>query len=282
VNQLVNGIVNDQLNNQLKYIDIGVNLTNKRFDNDREIIIEEAEKNGVVKQIVTGTNLAESKKALELTKDFPHKLYSTAGCHPHDAEDFQLSDIEELYRLVKEANVVAVGECGLDFNRNFSPKQDQLRVFEQQLELAVECQKPVFLHERDAFEEQYKLLKQYASKLNGGVVHCFTGEVEHMQAYLDLGLTIGITGWICDERRGMDLYNSVHLIPNDRLLLETDAPYLMPRDLPKELRAKPKSSRNLPQYLPHIAETIARARNQSIGELAKNCYVNTERLFGLD
>jgi len=271
--------LSNQTKAQLKYIDIGVNLTNKRFDKDRTVIIKEAEKNGVVKQIVTGTNLAESKKALQLTKDFPHNLYSTAGCHPHDAKDFQLSDLEELRGLLKDPQVVAVGECGLDFNRNFSPEQDQLRVFEQQLELAVECQKPVFLHERDAFEAQYKLLKKYAPKLNGGVVHCFTGEVEHMQAYLDLGLFIGITGWICDERRGVDLYNNVHLIPSDRLLLETDAPYLLPRDLPKELRAKPKSSRNLPQYLPHIAETIARARDQELVELAERWYSNTEKLF---
>jgi len=262
---------------QLKYIDIGVNLTNKRFDKDRELIIQNAEKLGVVKQIVTGTNLFESRKAFELSRRFPQRLYSTAGCHPHDAKDFELTDIEELHQLIKETNVVAVGECGLDFNRNFSPEQDQLRVFEQQLELAVECQKPVFLHERDAFETQYKLLKDYAHNLNGGVVHCFTGKSQHMQAYLDLGMHIGITGWICDERRGVELYNNVHLIPSDKLLLETDAPYLLPRDL----RPKPKSSRNLPQYLPHIAETIARARNEDLVELTNHCYLNTERLFGL-
>jgi len=276
VNQSVN-----ELQKQLNYIDIGVNLTNKRFDKDLESIVQQATALGVVKQIVTGTNLNESIKAFELTKSYSEILYSTAGCHPHDAKDFTQEHFTSIGKLLNEKSVVAVGECGLDFNRNFSPADVQLRVFEQQLELAVECQKPVFLHERDAFDEQYKLLKKHAPRLNGGVVHCFTGEVKHMKAYLDLGLYIGITGWICDERRGVDLYNSVHLIPKDRLLLETDAPYLSPRDLPKELRAKPKNSRNLPQYLPHIASRVAQARDVSLESLATDCYQNTCRLFNL-
>ncbi len=263
------------MNPKPTYIDIGVNLTNKRFDKDRDFVISEAEKVGVVKQIVTGTNLTESQKAFELTNDYPERLYSTAGCHPHDAKDFKSTDIEKLRALLDEPRVVAVGECGLDFNRNFSPKADQLRAFEQQLELAVECQKPVFLHERDAFEAQYELLKTYAHRLNGGVVHCFTGKAEHMQAYLDLGLHIGITGWICDERRGDELYKNIHLVPSDRLLLETDAPYLLPRNL----RPKPKSSRNLPQYLPHIAKTTAEARVEDLLEMSSLCYINTKRLF---
>jgi len=276
VNQLDN-----ELQNQLKYIDIGANLTNRRFDKDRETVIQQASALGVVKQIVTGTNLTESIKAFELTKNNPQRLYSTAGCHPHYAKDFTLEHLTNVENLLNEKNVVAVGECGLDFNRNFSPTEVQLKVFEQQLELAVDIQKPVFLHERDAFEEQYKLLKKYAPHLSGGVVHCFTGKAEHMKAYLDLDLYIGITGWICDERRGVDLYNSVHLIPNDRLLLETDAPYLLPRNLPKALREKAKSSRNLPQYLPHIASRIAEARDMSLERLVTDCYQNTCRLFNL-
>lgn len=273
--------LHNQIQNQFKYIDIGVNLTNKRFDKDRDAIIQQARALGVVKQIVTGTNLAESLKAFALTGNYPQQLYSTAGCHPHDAKDFTQEHFTEVENLLSEKSVVAVGECGLDFNRNFSPKDVQLKVFEQQLELAVEIQKPIFLHERDAFEEQYKLIKKHAHRLNGGVVHCFTGKADHMKAYLDLGLYIGITGWICDERRGVDLYNQVHLIPSNRLLLETDAPYLSPRDLPPELRAKPKSSRNLPQYLPHIAARISEARDVSLESLASDCYQNSCQLFNL-
>ncbi|MGB0495486.1 MAG: TatD family hydrolase [Kangiellaceae bacterium] len=266
-----------QDNSKLKWIDIGVNLTNKRFNKDRDDVIHRAIKVGVEKQIITGTNVDESMQAFALTKGYPNVLYSTAGCHPHEAKDFKTTDLDKLQNLLKRTSVVAVGECGLDFNRNFSPKADQLRVFEQQLELAVDCQKPVFLHERDAFEEQYKLLKSFSKKLKGGVVHCFTGDAKHMQAYLDLGFYIGITGWICDERRGKDLFNQVHLIPADKLLLETDAPYLLPRDL----KPKPKSSRNLPEFLPHIAKRIAQARNVDLEELALHCYDNTKRLFNI-
>lgn len=262
---------------EFKMIDIGVNLTNKRFDKDRAQVISEAENAGVIKQIVTGTNLAESKKAFELTTDYQNRLYSTAGCHPHDAKSLNESDIEDFAQLLSHPNVVAVGECGLDFNRNFSPKTDQLRVFENQLVLAVETQKPLFLHERDAFDAQFQLLNKYANKISGGVVHCFTGKAEHMKAYLDLGLYIGITGWICDERRGVELYNNVHLIPSDRLLLETDAPYLLPRNL----SPKPKSSRNLPKYLPHIAQSIAKAREQELLTLTAQCLTNTKRLFNI-
>ena len=259
------------------WIDIGVNLTNRRFDKDRAQVIQRALDNGVNKQIVTGTNLAESTQAVELCKQFPHHLLSTAGCHPHDAKGFTTSQCVQLRELLKIPTVVAVGECGLDFNRNFSPPDVQLKVFEQQLKLAVEVNKPLFLHEREAFESQLELLTKYRKELIGGVVHCFTGTKEQLLAYLDLDLCIGITGWVCDERRGQELREIIHLIPDDRLLLETDAPYLLPRDL----RPKPKSSRNLPEYLPHIAEVIADLRNVSIEQLANDCYRNTHRLFKL-
>lgn len=259
------------------WVDIGVNLTNKRFDKDRELVIQRAQNNGVSKQIVTGTNLAESIQAIELCKQFPAHLLSTAGCHPHDAKGFTPNHYAQIKKLLMIPTVVAVGECGLDFNRNFSPPDVQLEVFEQQLKLAIEVDKPLFLHERDAFEPQLKLLTKYRKKLIGGVVHCFTGTKEQLLAYLDLDLYVGITGWVCDERRGQELRDIVHLIPNERLLLETDAPYLLPRDL----HPKPKSSRNLPEYLPHIATVIANLRNVSIEQLANDCHRNAHRLFKL-
>lgn len=268
----------------MNWIDIGVNLTNKRFDKDREQIILNAESVGVKHQIITGTNCQESISAYQLTQDYPNQLFSTAGCHPHDAKNFTDSDFQQIAELLQHDSVVAVGECGLDFNRNFSPKDIQLKVFEQQLQLAVQTQKPVFLHERDAFNEQIKLLKQYLPLLKGAkdnkgaVIHCFTGNKIQLETYLELGCYIGITGWICDERRGQELRDIISLIPDDKLMIETDAPYLLPRDM----RPKPKSSRNLPQYLPHIAATIAQLRNTNLEKLSLQCYSNTKQFFNLD
>jgi len=261
----------------MKWIDIGVNLTNSRFDKDRQQVIEQAELQGVIGQVVTGTNLTESEQAFRLSQQYPGRLFSTAGCHPHDAKHFSLADLDQLNQLLQNQSVVAVGECGLDFNRNFSPRDVQLEVFEQQLKLAVDCKKPVFLHERDAFEEQLQLLTKYRNNLSGAVVHCFTGNKKQLLAYLDLELHIGITGWICDERRGLKLKEIVHLIPDDKLMIETDAPYLTPRNL----QPKPKSNRNLPQYLPQIALSIAEARNVSLIHLSQQCWATTTKFFGL-
>ncbi len=261
-----------------KWIDIGVNLTNSRFDKDRQQVIQQAESVGVVAQVVTGTNLQESQQALRLCKEYPQQLFSTAGCHPHDAKNFTQQHLQQIRHLLANESVVAVGECGLDFNRDFSPRDTQLEVFEQQLILATECNKPLFLHERDAFEQQIALLTQYRDKFKGGVVHCFTGNKKQLLAYLDLDLHIGITGWICDERRGQELQQIVHLIPDDKLMLETDAPYLTPRNM----RPRPKSSRNLPQYLPHIAGDVAKARKTELPRLSEQCFKNTMLFFGLD
>jgi len=261
----------------MQWIDIGVNLTNKRFDQDRELVIQEAFELGVKKQILTGTNLDESQKAYQLTQQYPKQLYSTAGCHPHDAKNFSQDDYQQISKLLENDSVVAVGECGLDFNRNFSPPDIQIEVFTQQLELAIKHQKPVFLHERDAFDQQFEILSHYIPKLKSAVVHCFTGTKEELEKYIELGLFIGITGWVCDERRGLELKNILHLIPNNKLMIETDAPYLLPRDL----RPKPKSSRNLPKYLPHIAKTIAEVRKTSLENLSMQCYTNTVNFFGL-
>jgi len=261
----------------MNWIDIGVNLTNKRFDKDRPQVILDASNAGVLQQVITGTNYQESQSAFQLTQEYPKQLYSTAGCHPHDAKNFTEEHYQKLAQLLQHDSVVAVGECGLDFNRDFSPRDIQLKVFEQQLQLAAQIQKPVFLHERDAFDEQVNLLKKYCPQLNGAVVHCFTGNKAQLETYIDLGCYIGITGWICDERRGQELRDIVHRIPDNKLMIETDAPYLLPRDM----RPKPKSSRNLPQYLPHIAATIAQLRNTSLENLSRQCYSNTQQFFNL-
>lgn len=261
----------------MNWVDIGINLTNRRYNKDRQQVIKAAIEAGVSKMIVTGTSVAESKSAQLLCQAHPGVLYSTSGCHPHDAKSLDEDGLAELKNLAHQPSVVAIGECGLDFNRNFSSQADQIRAFEQQLTLAVEVDKPLFLHERDAFDTQYQILKDYMPKLKGAIVHCFTGNQQQLEYYLELGLSVGITGWICDERRGQELYSIVGMIPDDRLMVETDGPYLTPRDL----RPKPKDGRNEPKFLPHIGETIARARGQSIEHVAQISFQNSLSFFNL-
>ena len=171
--------------------------------------------------------------------------------------------------------MVAIGECGLDFNRNYSPHPDQEKWFISQIELALELGRPLFLHSRDAHPRFAQILRHH--RVTRAVAHCFTGEKEELHAYLDLGLYIGITGWICDERRGTHLLQLVRDIPADRLLLETDSPYLTPRDM----RPQPKSRRNEPAFLPHIARTVARALGRPLEEVAAQTTRNARTLFGI-
>jgi TatD DNase family protein len=172
---------------------------------------------------------------------------------------------------------VAVGECGLDYHRDLSPRAAQRTAFIAQLELAVETGKPVFLHQRDAHADFAAILADHAAHLSGGVAHCFTGGVLELEAYLALGLSIGITGWICDERRGVGVRAVVARIPADRLMIETDAPYLLPRDL----APKPASRRNEPAFLPHIAGVVAALRGVGMREIAELTSANARRFFGL-
>ena len=258
-------------------IDIGINLTNKRFDKDRQLVIDNAKDAGLEGLIITGTNLQESKQALTLAQADPDFLYCTAGIHPHDAKSFDENSLTQLRELALQSNVKAIGECGLDFNRNFSTPKEQEMAFVQQLELAVELQLPVFMHERDASERFTALLTPYLAQLPNAVVHCFTGSKSELLRYIDLGLHIGITGWICDERRGTELLDIVKYIPDNRLMIETDAPYLLPRSM----RPKPKSSRNEPKYLPYIAQTIAEARQQSFKTLVNQITKNTQLFFNV-
>jgi len=258
-------------------IDIGINFTDKAFSLDIEHCIHAAEAAGVSKMIVTGTTLDESHAALALTEQYSPQLYSTAGVHPHYAKQWQDSSYQTLKKLAAHTNVVAIGETGLDFNRDFSPRPQQEQVFHYQLQLASELQKPVFLHERDAFDRQHAILSEHINNLSNAVIHCFTGSKQALFGYLDLGLHIGITGWVCDERRGKELQELVKLIPEDRLMIETDGPYLLPRDL----NPKPKSRRNEPKYLAHIATTIAAIRGESVGAFGARTHANALRFFNL-
>ena len=238
-------------------IDIGVNLTNTRFDKDRVEVIKRAKLANIEAMLVTGTNIAESQLALKLCQENPAFLSSTAGVHPHDADNVSDKYLEELRALACHKHVKAIGECGLDFNRNFSMPVNQQRVFSEQVELASEVKLPLFLHQRDAFDTWLAVLLPYISKVPAMITHCFTGNLSQLNQCLEHGMYIGITGWVCDERRGQALRDIIKHIPLNRLLIETDAPYLTPRNI----RPKPKSSRNEPSYLSYVVDVIAKEMN---------------------
>jgi TatD DNase family protein len=258
-------------------IDIGINLAHDSYDDDRDAVIARAAAAGVVQMIVTGSSAASSRAAISLSRQHPGRLFATAGVHPHHATELTSAVLAELRPLALEPQVVAVGECGLDYYRNYSPHAAQQQAFHRQLELAAETGKPVFLHQREAHQDFIAILREHGPAIAGGVAHCFTGGAAELESYLELGLAIGITGWICDERRGAHLLELVRRIPADRLLLETDGPYLLPRDLDP----KPASRRNESVYLPHIAAVVARARGEPAESLARSSTEAARRLFRL-
>ena len=236
-------------------IDIGINLGHDSFDADRPSVLARARAAGVVQMIITGASGHGSRQASALARTDPRHLFATAGVHPHHATELDPALLAELEGLARQPEVVAVGECGLDYFRDLSPRAVQQRAFHLQLELAAKVGKPVFLHERDAHEDFVSIVREHRASLVGGVAHCFTGTGEQLRRYLELDLAIGITGWICDERRGAHLLPLLREIPAAALHLETDAPYLLPRDL----KPRPASRRNEPMHLAHIAAVVARA-----------------------
>src|SRR5579862_6131387 len=257
-------------------IDIGINLGHDSYDADRDAVLERAQAAGVVQMMVTGATLAGSAGAIALARQHPGVLFATAGVHPHHAGELGGALMEELAELAAAPEVVAVGECGLDYFRDFSPRAAQRSAFHRQLELAARLGKPVFLHQRDAHEDFLAILREHGAR-HTGVAHCFTGGATELNAYLDLGLAIGITGWICDERRGAHLVPLMREVPEGKLLLETDGPYLLPRDL----QPRAASRRNEPAYLPHIAAAVARARDEPAAVLAQASTTGSRKLFRL-
>jgi TatD DNase family protein len=262
----------------MELIDIGANLTHASFAADREAVMQRALDAGVRRMIVTGADLSSSREARVLAGEHAARLNSTAGVHPHHAHTFAPWQRAELVELTRSPRVVAVGECGLDYYRNLSEPAVQRAAFAAQLEIAVENAKPVFLHQRDAHADFLAILRDFAQTLKGGVAHCFTGGPAQLEDYLGLGLYIGVTGWVCDERRGQELREAVPRIPAERLMIETDAPYLLPRDM----SGGGKSRRNEPCNLPHIAAAIAKLREQTPASLAVSTTANTVRFFGLN
>ncbi len=257
--------------------DIGVNLAHRSFHKDRGEVIARALAAGVQTMVVTGTSLANSQEALALAREYPGRLFATAGVHPHDSQHCTEDTIAELRQMARLDEVLAIGECGLDFNRDYSPRPLQEKWFAAQVALAEELQMPLFLHERDAHQRFCEILAAHRRN-TPAVAHCFTGTRDELVRYLDMGLHIGITGWICDERRGLHLRELVRDIPPDRLMLETDAPFLLPRSMP----ARPKDGRNEPAFLAYVLQAVASCLGKPPAEVAELTTRTARSFFRLD
>lgn len=280
-------------------IDIGANLTNKKYGRDLDSVIQRAKDSGVRKIMVTGTSVKASKEALRLTRIYPDTLYSTAGIHPHDAKSYTDESWDELRHIANNTECVAIGECGLDYNRNFSDPEDQKLVFRKHVELAIETNKPIFVHERDAHEDLLKVLDEYSAKLPPVVIHCFTGTQEQALAYLDKGFYIGLTGYLCKDKSDVGVRKLLESgsLPLDRLVVETDSPFMYPNTRASKLPDQVKDSltersmmflhryctfqRNEPCSLPAIVEMIAAFMKKKPEEVALATSFNSMKLFGL-
>ena len=258
-------------------IDIGANLTNESFAKDLDQVVDRATQANVQHLILTGSDIENSHQALSLAEQQPEIFSATAGIHPHYADQYQEQTYAQLEVLLQHQKVCAVGETGLDFFRDISPREKQIESFEAHIELAAKNNMPMFLHQRDAHPEFLAILMRHRASLSDVVVHCFTDTAQALADYLALDCHIGITGWICDERRGAHLLDCVKDIPLNRLMIETDAPYLMPRTL----RPKPKTRRNEPCNLPHVLASVADARPESINEIATATTENAQRFFNI-
>ena len=250
--------------------DIGANLTSSHFSDDLDSVLDESFEAGVKKICITSSNLQDVRNAKKITERNKN-LYYSVGFHPHNAKDFKIEFLKEMSIYLDDPRAICLGEMGLDFNRNFSSREEQILCFESQLSLANSINKPLFLHQRDAHEEFLSILDNYKcnQKL---IVHCFTGNLSELEDYLKRDFYIGITGWVCDLKRGLDLRECINHIPQEKLLIETDSPYLSPR---KKIR------RNEPKFLIDVAEEVARLRQQTKESIVKSSYENSLNFFNL-
>ena len=255
--------------------DIACNFTSDRFDNDLDEVINQAIVNNITKFGLICSRLSDIDKLLEIYNRYSKDMFFTIGVHPHHANEINEEYLKKLKEVINNNNPHAIGETGLDFFRNLSTYEEQIFAFEEQIKIAIDTNKPLFLHQRDSHDDFIKILRKYSSDINKSVVHCFTGTKEQLNDYLELDCYIGVTGWICDAKRNVELRKTIKNIPLERLMIETDCPYL----IPKNLEEKPKNNRNEPSYLNHIANEVATLMKKDINDIREKTYKTSLSFF---
>jgi TatD DNase family protein len=259
-------------------IDIGINILNRQFQHDTDEVIDRAFDAGVEKMILTGVNVANSIKSVEFCKKYNHDIYCTVGIHPHEAKSMTNESMNTLRKLSIDKNVKAIGECGLDYDRDFSPRPIQKKCFEAQIELAIELNLPLFLHERAAFQDFNLILDAFKDKLTPAVVHCFTGSIDEAKIYLDRGYYLGFTGAVTDERRFSHLREVLNYVPLNRMMLETDSPFMLPKNM-NSGSLRNNERRNEPAFLPFVSKFIAQVKNISTEKLNEETSLVAKKFF---
>ncbi len=255
-----------------RYCDIGINLFCRQFK-DHDEIVDRAAEHGVA-CILTGSDMTDVRLINRYTEE--HDVWGTAGIHPHNADRAKPEDMDELERiLTSNPKIVAVGECGLDYDRMFSSRENQVAWLKRHIDLAEKTGKPMFLHVREAADDFLRCFEDHPELRKRSVVHCFTDGIDTLRRYLDAGFYIGITGWICDPRRGDALREAVKELPLDRVMLETDAPYLIPRNV------KGLKGANVPENIVYVARDLALSMGVEEETLISAALNNTCRFFGI-
>jgi len=259
----------------MKLFDSHCHLDDRAYDNDIPEVVKRMNTAGVAAAMIIGTTLPRSIKAVSLAESFPG-LYASVGIHPHDAKSCNEATLKTFRNLAKNPVVRAWGEIGLDFNRMFSPRETQEKWLIRQLEIAAELNLPVIFHERDSNGRLIEILRTYFKNVKNGVIHCFSGNKTELKQYLDFGLYIGITGIVTIKGRGADLRKLVPFIPVERILIETDAPYLTPAP------EKNHIMRNEPAFVRSVLLKLAAVREEDPEYLSAKIWDNTRRLYGIE
>ena len=253
------------------------NITHESFSGDLNEIMQRAKDHKVEYFFAPASRESEILELLNFCNNYDGKLYCSIGIHPHHASELKPDTISNLKPHLENKYVKSVGEVGLDYFRNFQSPEIQIKCFEAFAGLAIDQNYPLFLHHREAFDDFYAIIKNTIDKVPQSIVHCFTGTKDELKKFLDLGLYIGITGWICDPNRGQELRDIVKYVPLDRMLIETDAPYLIPKDI----KPKATKNRNEPMFLEHILSVISKLVGKDEEVVAQHTTKNFKDLFRL-
>ncbi|QJC37804.1 hydrolase TatD [Enterobacteriaceae endosymbiont of Donacia bicoloricornis] len=261
--------------------DISVNLTNKQFKKDISTVINRAIKNKVNGMLIISCNLKDSLNAYNITKKYKNYCWSTVGIHPHYANLWENNSINKIEKLLKYKNIVAIGECGLDFYRNFSSQKKQLLAFNTQLELAASYSVPIYLHCRNAFSFFFKILKFWNYKISKIIIHCFSGNKYELEKCLDMNMSIGLSELFFNKKYRIGSINDVELIPKEKLLIGTDSPFLLFKEMYFKIYKKFKG-RNEPSLLPNLLKKIVSLREETYSILDIQTEKNAFNIFNLN